>query len=152
MLRVCAAVALSLPLLTGLASCDTDDGWYPYPPSGWDNNFWDSRLDGYWVLTGINGYTVTGSDVNYMFFNGSGRGLYYYMLDYRRYVEQTRYWCQPAVNGNSYYQINIQYQDGGTPSTMNYWFSDGGRFLNFQWVNQSGLQTYVYSRYPGAPW
>ena len=142
---------LTMVLTVSFTSCECDD-WHPVPPGGFPSDFWDSRLSGYWQLVQINGYAVSGMDVNYMFFNGSGRGVYYYFLNDRRYCETIAYWCQDAVDGYSDYQVNVQYSDGGSPTTRNDWFGDGGRVLYFQWVNHSGLQTYAYTRYPSAPW
>lgn len=143
---VCVACAL---LLSG---CYVDSGWSPSPPYGWNNTFYDQSLNGYWQLVQINGATVTGYDVNFLYFNGGGRGKYYYYSDGRRMWENTAYWCQEAVSGNSYYQINLQYETSGSPTTMNYWFAGGGNTLYLQWKSYNGVQTYVYSAVRGAPW
>lgn len=144
------ASLFSLVALTGLVSCDTDY-WAPAPPNGWSSDFYDSRLTGYWELVEIDGAYVSGYATNYLFFNGSGRGLYYYYLDTRRYTETTAYWCQRSVNGASRYQINLQYQYSSSPNTMNYWF-EGRDYLCMEWRNQTGYHTYVYRYYPYAPW
>ncbi len=141
---------LSCLALMSLTSCDVEP-WNPYPPNNWTNNFYDSRLNGYWVLESINNRPVTIYDTNYLFFNGSGRGVYYYYLNNHRYTQTMAYWCQDSGSGASRYQINIQYAGNGQASTMNYWFS-GRSYLYMQWYNQSGLQTYVYRSYPAAPW
>lgn len=147
---VAAAVfAISLLSLLSLSSCD-DGYWDPDPPYGWNNSFYDSRLNGYWQLVQANSQVISGADTNYLFFNGSGRGVYYYYLNGRRFSEYTAYWCQQSGNGNSRYQINLQYQNGEA-STMNYWF-EGSDLLWMQWRNQSGVQTYIYRYYPRAPW
>lgn len=140
-------IALCAPVLT---SCDTDDGWYPYPPNGWNNDFYDSRLDGYWQLVRVNSMPITGRDTNWLFFNGSGRGVYYYYLNGRPYSELTAYWCQRS-GGVSRYQINLQYEGSGQSATMSYWFEDNDT-LWMQWANQSGVQTYIYSYVGRAPW
>lgn len=143
------AVMMSL----GLSSCYVDAGWNPAPPGGWTTTFYDSRLDGYWELYTVNGRYVNGDMVNYLYFNGNGRGRYYYYNNGMRYWENTAYWCQDSNNGNSYYQINLQYESSGSPTTMNYWFSDGTRYLTMEWRNSYGWQSYVYVFYPyGSPW
>lgn len=137
----------------GLTGCYVDAGWDPLPPDNWNNTFYDSRLTGYWELYSINNRYVSGDAVNYLYFNGDGRGRYYYYQNGMRYWENTAYWCQNAYSGNSNYQINLQYQTTGSPTTMNYWFVDGQRYLYMQWYNSYGWQTYVYVFYPyGAPW
>lgn len=142
-----SAIFLSL----ALSACYVDDGWYPEPPYGWNDTFYDARLDGYWQLVQINGANIGGYDTNYLYFNGDGRGFYYYYQNRRQYWENTAYWCQDSNNGATDYQINLQYETG-SPSTMNYWFTDGGRSLWMQWRTGSGLQTYLYRRIPAAPW
>lgn len=136
----------------GLTSCYVDDGWTPSPPYGWSDTFFDSRLNGYWKLEQVNSQVVEGYEVNFLYFGGNGRGRYYYYDNGQRYWENTAYWCQNSVSGNSNYQINLQYETSGSPSTMNYWFTDSNRTLWMQWVNKQGVQTYLYSYYPGQPW
>lgn len=151
-LRRFSLVALfSIMLAVSFTSCDDDYYWDPAPPVGY-GDFWDSRLTGYWQLVGINGYTVSGTDTNYMFFNGSGRGVYYYYLNGGRYTELTAYWCQRAVVGATRFQMNLLYSGNSSATTVNYWFADGGRQLYMQWRDQSGVETYLYNMYPGAPW
>ena len=137
-------------VLLSLTSCEVEP-WNPYPPNQWTNNFYDSRLNGYWMLESINNVPVSRYDANYLFFNGSGRGVYYYYLNNHPYSETLAYWCQNSGMGVSRYQINIQYAGNGQASTMSYWF-DGGYYLYMQWTNQSGRQTYIYRSYPRAPW
>lgn len=129
-------------------SCETD-GWEPMPPQV---NSWDARLTGYWELVQINGSQISGEDVNFMFFNGTGRGVYYYYLNGDHYSETLSYQCQNAVGGSSRTQVNIQYENAVSPTTMNYWFGNSGSTLYLQWTNQTGLQTYTYTKYPSAPW
>lgn len=133
-------------------SCSVDVGWDPVPPNGWNNTFYDSALDGCWRLTTINSQYVSGYAVNYLYFNGDGRGEYLYYDGGRRYVENTAYWCQYANGGSSNYQINLQYESDYSPSTMNYWFTDHGDTLWMQWRNSAGLQTYTYTYEPRMPW
>lgn len=121
-------------------------------PYGWDDTFYDSRLNGYWALDQINSSYVDGTEVNYLYFGGNGRGRYYYYDRGQRYWENTAYWCQNSVSGTSNYQINLQYETVGSPTTMNYWFTDSGRTLWMQWSNSGGVQTYVYRYYPSEPW
>lgn len=142
-------IALCGTLLTG---CVDDYGyWNPEPPYGWNNTFYDSRLDGYWELVQINGYNVSRDDTSCLYFGGNGRGRYYYLCGGGWYEERTAYWCQESVNGATYYQINLQYEDGEI-STMNYWFTDRGDTLWLQWRNSHGLQTYVYAYTPNFRW
>lgn len=146
------ATLFAIILGFGMTSCGPDDYWAPSPPGNFNNDFYDSRLSGYWQLVQVNSYPVSGMDTNYMFFNGSGLGLYYYFYNGGRYTEPTAYWCQRAVYGQTNYQINITYHDSGVSSTMNYWFDNSNRVLYLEWRDQSGMQRYTYSRYPSAPW
>ena len=50
------------------------------------------------------------NDANYLYFNGNGAGLYYYLINGYRQVESIRYWSQNSNSGTSYYPINIQYE------------------------------------------
>lgn len=136
-----------------LTSCYVDSGWSPEPPGGWNDTFYDRDLNGCWELVQINSHNVSGYDVNYLWFGGNGRGRYYYYVNGQRYWEQTAYWCQYSNSGSSDYQINLQYENGGAPTTMNYWFTNGRNTLWMQWRNSYGLQTYVYD-YIGdvSPW
>lgn len=149
---VVCGLALTLGLCVGLTSCDVDDGdWWGGPPSGW-NSFSDSRLDGYWGLVQYNSDYTDAGDANYLYFNGNGRGYYYYLQSGNRYTENLVYYCQESVTGTSNYQINIQYQYS-SPVTMNYWFTHGGDTLWMQWRTAGGaVQTYVYDRMKSAPW
>ncbi|MCM1219041.1 MAG: hypothetical protein NC548_31550 [Lachnospiraceae bacterium] len=150
LLKSLAVAALIVTASSVFVACDSDY-WDPYPPSGWDTNFWDSRLDGYWQLIQINSQPVSNADTNWLFFNGSGRGIYYYYFNGQRYSELTAYWCQPSVSGQTRYQLNLEYQSTSTPTTINYWF-EGTDVLWMQWRNQSGIQTYIYRYYGRAPW
>lgn len=122
------------------------------PPSGWTNTFFDRDLNGFWRLVQINSQYVDDYDTNYLYFNGDGRGRYYYYRKGRLFWETTAYWCQASVNGASYYQINLQYESSGSPTTMNYWFTNGGDTLWMQWRNSYGVQTYVYDYQSYAPY
>lgn len=151
-LRMLCAVVIFGGIATLLSSCDLeDDGWWGGPPSGWDSNN-DTRLSGYWALVQYNSDPVYNSDANYLYFNGRGRGYYYYLQNGRRYTEQIVYYSQNSNTGTSSYQINIQYEFS-SPVTMNYWFTHDGNTLWMQWRTGNGsVQTYVYDRTPGAPW
>lgn len=143
-------IAMSIVLLLGLSGCGyVDDGWDPEPPYGWDNTFYDSDLTGCWALYQVNSDYVSGDQVNYLQFYGRGNGRYYYYYRGAQNSERIAYWCQRSVSGTSSLQINIQYENG-SPSTMNYWFSDSST-LWMQWRNAQGVQTYVYKSCP-APW
>ncbi len=146
-----AAIAGGATMLTGCVG-DFDYGWNPTPPYGWNNTFYDSALTGCWRLAMVNSQPVAGYQVNYMSFDGRGRGEYFYYDNGRRYVENTAYWCQRSSGGNSYYQVNIQYETSGSPTTMNYWFTDNGDTLWMQWRNSYGLQTYIYYYQDYLPW
>ena len=145
------AAAMALAGLS-LQSC-YDDGWYPKPPYGWYDTFYDGRLTGYWQLDEVNSQPVGPANVDYLYFNGDGRGIYYYWDRGVKYWENTAYWCQQSNGaGASAYQINLQYQTSGSPTTMNYWFTNGNRELWMQWRNAYGVQTYIYRPIPGPPW
>ncbi len=143
--------ALVALLSITFVSCGPDDGpWWGNPPYGW--NFNDTRLRGYWQLVQYNSDPVPVSEANYMYFNGNGRGMYYYLDNGYREEENLRYWCQDAVSGASNYQINIQYEYS-SPMTTSYWFTHGNNTLWLQWTTGGGrVQTYVYDRIGGAPW
>lgn len=147
-----AGVILAAGLSFTLTGCALDVGWDPTPPYGWNSTFYDQALDGCWRLESINSQYVGGYDVNYLYFNGDGRGEYLYYNHGRPCVENTAYWCQRSNSGGSYYQINLQYESSYSPTTMNYWFTDGGDALWMQWRNSYGLQTYVYVYEPRMPW
>lgn len=146
-------LVVSIVSLVSFSSCEVEP-WNPYPGNGWggggSNQFYDSRLNGYWRLDRVNSSLIGNGDTNYLYFNGMGRGVYYYLLNGRPYSEVTTYWCQRSGNGVSGYQINLRYSGNGEMTTMYYWFE--GNYLWMQWRNQSGVQTYVYSAYPYAPW
>lgn len=149
--KVFGLMMLSILLCAGMTSCDSDDDWWGNPPAGW-NSFSDSRLDGYWGLVQYNSETVTSADANYLYFNGNGRGYYYYLSNGQKYVENMAYYCQNSNTGTSDYQINIRYEYSN-PSTMNYWFTNSGNTLWMQWRTGNGaVQTYVYNRMSSAPW
>lgn len=136
--------------LLALSSCDDVDFWSPSPPSGWNDTFYDQNLTGCWQLYQVNSEYIRGDEVNYMKFNGDGRGTYFYYDRGYQKTERLAYWCQRSVNGTSSLQINIQYEYG-SPSTMNYWFSDKDT-LWMQWRNSYGVQTYVYKYINRIPW
>ncbi len=135
-------------LLLLLPSCDVNY-WNPEPPSGWDT-FYDQDLTGCWQLYQVNSNYVRGDEVNYMYFNGDGRGTYYYWDRGYQETERLAYWCQRSGSGASTLHINIKYEYG-SPSTMNYWFSDNDT-LWMQWRNSYGVQTYVYKYINRVPW
>lgn len=145
---------LLLPLFAVLMllfpSCGEINYWNPEPPGGWNDTFYDRNLIGCWQLYQVNSDYVRGDQVNYMYFNGDGRGTYFYYDHGYQETEKLAYWCQRSVNGTSSLQINIQYEYG-SPSTMNYWFSDSDT-LWMQWRNSYGVQTYVYKYLNRIPW
>lgn len=136
-------------LMLLLPSCEVDY-WNPEPPNGWNDIRYDQRLNGCWQLYQVNSDYVSGDQINYMQFYGNGRGMYFYYDRGYQYTEKMAYWCQPAVSGNTTWQINVQYEYG-SPSTMNYWFTDAYT-LWMQWRNSYGLQTYVYKYTNHVPW
>lgn len=137
-------------LLFLLPSCGDINYWNPEPPGDFHNTFYDQNLNGCWQLYQVNSDYVRGDEVNYMYFNGDGRGTYYYYDRGYQETERLAYWCQRSVSGTSSLQINIQYEYGN-PSTMNYWFSDADT-LWMQWRNSYGIQTYVYKYINRVPW
>ncbi|MBD5189333.1 MAG: hypothetical protein HDS95_03545 [Bacteroidales bacterium] len=149
LLRVLMGLTMVLGMSVLFTSCDTDDYWYDGP--GWNDGFYDGDLNGYWELVQANSVDVVGYDKNYLYFNGRGRGLYYFWDNGRRYIEDTYYDCQYSNSGTSDYQINLQYGNG-RPTTMNYWFTHGANTLWLQWRENGRVVTYVYDRINGAPW
>ena len=149
LLPIVAGIAMTLFMSVTLTSCDSDDYWYDGP--GWNDGFYDRDLSGYWVLVQVNSVEALGTDCNYLFFNGRGRGAYYFWDNGRKYIEDTYYDCQYSNSGISDYQINLQYGNS-RPTTMNYWFTHGGNTLWLQWRENGRPMTYVYDRYGGAPW
>ncbi len=136
----------------GLTSCGDVTVWSPAPPNGW-NTFFDRRLNGTWELVQANGRPVSGYAVNYLTFNGDGRGRYYYYDNGYQESERMAYWCQDAVSGASRYQMNIQYEYS-SPTTVNYWFDQDARYdyLYMQWGTGAGVVTYVYAAVAGPGW
>lgn len=128
-------------------SCDNDDPWDGPGP----NAFYDNRLEGTWELYQANGHDVGPADTNYLYFNGDGRGTYYYLRNGREYSEPLAYFCQESLSPSSYYQINLRYGNDA-PVTMSYWFTDRGYRLWLSWLTDSGTITYCYRPYQGYPW
>ncbi len=149
--RIPLLTTLAILLTITLSSCVVEpDDWWSGPPSGW-NTFNDTRLAGHWQLVQYNSDPVYDNDANYLYFNGNGAGLYYYLINGYRQTESIRYWSQNSNSGTSNYQINIQYEFD-SPVTENYWFTHNGNTLWFQWRTSRGVQTSVYDRIPRAPW
>ncbi len=140
-------VALLAILFT---SCDYEGGWYPSAPSGW-NSYYDSRLEGSWELVQANGRPVRGDAVNYLDFYRNGRGMYYFYRNGIMNSERMAYYCQDTYNNAVRNQINIQYQYS-SPSTMYYWFQDGGNTLWMQWGTSNGTMVYVYRYVSRVPY
>ena len=104
------------------------------------------------LCAGLTSCVSDDGDWNYLYFNGNGRGYYYYLQGGREYTERTVYYSQDSNTGTSRYQINIQYEYS-SPVTMNYWFTHGGDTMWMQWRTGNGaVQTYVYDRMNRAPW
>lgn len=139
-------MAMILGISLSLTSCIVD-----YGPGGY-GNYSDSRLTGFWQLVQVNGVAITGTNVNYMYFNGQGNGNYYYFQNNRRYTERLQYWCTASNGYYQDYELNILYQYSSSPTSMTYWFTNGGNALYMQWYENGRPQTYLYTRYPGAPW
>lgn len=134
-------------------SCVDDDYWPYYPPSGWGSNyFYDTRLDGAWVLIQANSSAVGRYDTNYLDFYGGGHGRYYYYSNSRPMSEEMAYFCQRSNSTTTNYQINLQYASGSA-STMAYWFTDSENSLWLQWQTNGGqVVTYLYTRTGNIPW
>lgn len=140
--NIFVAGATALMLAPLMSSCMVESGsWYPAPPSGWNNYFYDSSLSGRWQLVQANGMPVGPYDTNYMDFYGNGRGTYYYYERGRMYAEEMAYYCQYSNYGPSDTQVNVQYEYGN-PVTMWYWFN--GAYLYMQWDTSYGRTTYLY--------
>lgn len=152
MKRFTPLVVALVALLAGLTftSCIDDDGWYPYPPNGWNDTFYDSDLTGSWQLVQVNSRPVGGTDSNYLYFNGDGRGWYYYYDRGRFYRERMAYWCEDFYYGNGDYELNMQYENGQS-STMTYWFT-GSNTLWMRWNTSQGMVTYMYRYVDYIPW
>lgn len=152
-LKFAAWLPAMLLLCIGLSSCyvEVDSDWWDGPPAGW-NTINDRRLAGYWVLVQYNSDPVTAINANYLYFNGSGRGRYYYQQNGIKEIESTVYYSQNSNSGTSNYQLNLQYQFS-SPLTLNYWFTHNGNTLWMQWRTKAGyVETYVYDRVQSAPW
>lgn len=146
-----AAVAAIL-MAAGLTGCISNDNPSWVEPVS-KKSFLDTRLSGYWALEQYKGAEAIGSDTDYMYFIGDGRGLYYWRARGKEHTEQLSYWSQPAVSGDSKSQVNIQY-GYAQPVTANYWFTDSDNILWLQWntADSGEAETYVYRRIDGAPW
>jgi len=138
---IVAVVAVAAML--GFSSCGDDDYWNPYPPNGWNNVFYDSDLTGSWMLVQDNFGNVPPSRTNYLYFNGRGRGNYYYYENGNLYNSRIAYWCEDFYGSGSNPEINIQY-DNGQASTMSYWFSNNYNYLWMRWSTNQGIITYCY--------
>ena len=150
LLKTVGLAALFVVSLTTLTGCGNINVWWDDPGPGW-NTFHDNRLRGYWQLVQYNGYNVGGYDTNYLYFNGSGSGFYYYYDRGYRQREQIRYWSQDSYGGYNY-QLNLQYQYSGS-SISSYWFTNNNNYLWMQWTSYGGrTETYVYGRIAYAPW
>ena len=141
------AMALMLMTVMLLSSCGDVDVIAPGIGGGYD----DPRLEGYWQLVNVNGRPVGGYESNFLEFYGDGYGKYYYYRNGTPRSERISYWSQLSNYGYSDYQINIRYQSGQA-STMNYWFTDGGRTLCMRWNSADGVYTYAYARVSGIGW
>lgn len=149
-MKLSSVFSTSLILLATTLFAGCGDEEQPLPTPG---TFFDSRFDGYWQLVEANGLAVDGYDVNYLYFNGTGQGDYYYYEDSNPYVETLQYQCRPSNNDDSKYQLVIQYENSPSPSYVNYRFSDeANSTLTMSWIENGTPTTYVYTRYPSAPW
>lgn len=145
--KILLGMLMLIGMSVSLSSCD-DDYWYPDAPMGWDT-FNDQRLTGNWELMQVNASPVDRYDVNYLRFNGSGRGRYYYYDRGELYGERIAYWCQRGY-GSNHNQINIQYENGQA-STMDYWFSNNNNVLWMSWRTDRGTVTYLYQYIDNLP-
>lgn len=120
-----------------------------------DNNsqpaFYDSRLYGYWRLVEINYRPIYAEQANYLFFNGSGSGMYFYYDMGRRYQERMTYKCYGSSRYNDN-ELSIWYEYDTSPSTMTYYFNNSGNNLVMQFYDRGVPTTYVYTRMNYAPW
>lgn len=146
LLKGIGGMALFAVLAVFMSSCVNDSYWWD------DSDYYDHRLDGYWELVQYNSDPVYDDDVNFLYFNGNGRGTYYYFDRGYRESEPMYYDSQPSNTGTSNYQLNIQYGNG-RPTTVNYWFTHGNNTLWMQWRTSGGrVVTYVYDRIDYRPW
>ena len=134
------ALCLTMAATATLTSCDNNDGWYPEHPEYY-NKFYDQGLNGTWKLISDNKGIVEGTEVNYLEFNGNGRGVYYFYSNGMPESEPLVYNCQGTDSSISNSQLNVQYGNG-VPTSMYYWFTPNRLWM--QWRNASGIHTYCY--------
>lgn len=143
-------MSLLAALLATLALTGCND-WEPGPPP-YNNNFYDRALNGAWELVQINSTPVNPGEANFLDFYGNGRGSYYYYRNGALYRERMSYWCQYSYgSGASDYLINIAYGPDA-PTTMSYWWTDGGNRLWMQWMADRGPVTYIYAPVRSVPY
>ena len=149
LVRTIALAAAVLLVTAGLSSCDDgDNGYWSGPGTG--NSYYDSNLNGTWQLIQINEQNVSPSATNYLQFNSTGSGYYYYYSGGLRETQQIRWVCNAGYNRDT---LTIRYSDG-RQSTMNYYFGAGADYLYLNWTTYTGASmTYCY-RYLGnvIPW
>lgn len=141
-------LSLSALLMLVMSSCIQTPSWN-------QPTFYDSRLYGYWELVQINGYPTTGYDVNYMYFNGNGAGLYYYYDRGYRYDERLTYYCTKTGYSGGYNELVIQYQNSyNGPTAVDYYFSNSGNVLYMEWYDSYSRRNviYTYSRINNFYW
>lgn len=139
LLKGFGALSLFAFLMLLMSSCAGDSYWYD------DGDFYDHRLDGRWELVQYDSNPVYDDAVNYLYFDGRGRGTYWYYRGGRLYSMPTYYESQPSYSGISDYQLNLQYGND-RPTTISYWFTAGNNTLWMQWREGGRVVTYVYDR------
>lgn len=145
-------LSLAVMSLIAFSSCDSDPDYWWDEPGNPPGAFNDSRLTGYWQLVQYNSDAVPANEANYMYFNGNGRGYYYYLSNGQKQVETIRYRSIDTGTGASNYMLDINYQYSN-PLSTSYWFTHGDDVLWMQWqTGNNRVQTYVYDRIDGAPW
>ncbi|MBR5788118.1 MAG: hypothetical protein IKY35_05470 [Muribaculaceae bacterium] len=129
-LQILAIAIISMLSLSSCIIVDDPD----YPSTGYDRD-----LTGMWELSHINGYRVSGYEVNWLDFYGDGWGKYYYYSGHSTYELPYEYYCEYDFDNWLY----IHYADG-TYAEMMYWFNHNYTQLYLEWYDRGERITYTY--------
>ena len=129
-LQILTVVIISMLSLSSCIIVDDPD----YPSTGYDRD-----LTGMWELSHINGYRVSGYEVNWLDFYGDGWGKYYYYSGHSTYELPYEYYCEYDFDNWLY----IHYADG-TYAEMMYWFNHNYTQLYLEWYDRGERVTYTY--------
>ena len=120
--------------MLSLSSCIIVSDEPNYPDTGYDRD-----LTGMWELSHINGYRVSGYEVNWLDFYGDGWGMYYYKSGHSTYELPFEYYCEYDFDNWLY----INYSDG-TYAEMEYWFNHNYTQLYLEWYDRGERVTDTY--------